>query len=72
MEKFYCPKCNKIFEAEGQKKEWQSSVFGHCFKLVAKCPECNAECSEWRAEGPSSKKNSSSCSGSCSCCSSCF
>jgi len=56
MEKFYCPKCNKIFEAEGQKKEWQSSVFGHCFKLVAKCPDCKAECSEWRAGGPSSKK----------------
>ncbi len=23
MEKFYCPKCDKIFEAEGEKKEWQ-------------------------------------------------
>lgn len=26
MEKFYCEKCQKIFEAEGEKQEWQSSV----------------------------------------------
>jgi hypothetical protein len=71
MEKFYCPKCNKIFEAEGEKKEWQSSVFGYCFKLVAKCPECGAECNEWRPKGPS-RKGSGSCSGgSCSICSGC-
>jgi len=38
MEKFYCPKSNKIFEVEEKKKEWQSSVFGYCWKLVAKCP----------------------------------
>jgi len=70
MEKFYCPKCNKIFEAEGEKKEWQSSVFGYCFKLVAKCPECGVECEEWRPKGPSGKKNDS-CSGTCSTCCGC-
>jgi len=55
MEKFYCLKCDKIFEAEGEKREWQSPVFGYCFKLVAKCPECGAECNEWRPKGPSRK-----------------
>jgi len=46
MEKFHCPKCDKIFEAEGKKKGWQSSLFGYCWKLVAKCPNCDKECDE--------------------------
>ena len=73
MEKFYCPKCDKIFEAEGEKREWQSSVFGYCFKLVAKCPECGAECNEWRPKGPSEKEGGNNCSGgTCSICSGCY
>jgi hypothetical protein len=72
MEKFYCPKCNKIFEAEGEKKEWQSSVFGYCFKLVAKCPECGTECNEWRPKGPSGKESGSCSGGTCSICSGCY
>ena len=72
MEKFYCPKCNKIFEAEGEKKEWQSSVFGYCFKLVAKCPECGAECNEWRPKGPSGKEGGNCSGGTCSICSGCY
>jgi len=70
MEKFYCPKCEKIFEAKGEKKEWQSSVFGYCFKLVAKCPDCKTECNEWRPKGPSGK-DGKTCSGSCSVCPGC-
>jgi hypothetical protein len=70
MEKFYCPKCDKIFEAEGEKKEWQSPVFGYCFKLVAKCPECGIECNEWRPKGPSGKEGGS-CFGTCSTCPGC-
>jgi hypothetical protein len=70
MEKFYCPKCDKIFEAEGEKKEWQSSVFGYCWKLVAKCPDCEAECEEWRPKGPSGK-GGGNCFGTCSTCPGC-
>lgn len=71
MEKFYCEKCQKIFEAEGEKKEWQSSIFGKCWKLVVKCPICKIECNEYRSsiKGGSSGKNS--CNGSCSTCSGC-
>jgi len=63
MEKFYCPKCYKIFEA--------SSVFGYCFKLVAKCPNCDTECNEWRPKGPSGKESRGCSGGSCSICPGC-
>lgn len=69
MEKFYCENCQKIFEAEGEKKEWQSSVFGKCWKLIAKCPNCKKECEEYRPL--KSGKSQSSCSGNCSFCSGC-
>jgi primosomal protein N' len=73
MEKFYCPKCNKIFTAEGEKKEWQSSIFGYCWKLVAKCPDCGTECDEWRPKGPSGEKGENTCSGgTCSICPGCY
>ena len=58
MEKFYCPKCKKIFEAEGKKKEWQDSIYGYCWKRTAKCPICGTECEEYRPSGPSTKKSS--------------
>lgn len=69
MEKFYCENCQKIFEAEGKKKEWESSLFGKCWKLVAKCPNCKKECEEYRPQR--SKKSDSSCGGSCFSCSGC-
>jgi hypothetical protein len=68
MTKFYCPKCKKIFSAEGKKKEWQSSIYGKCWKLIAKCPDCDAECNEWRSTGLLGK-NRKSRPGSCSICS---
>lgn len=68
MEKFYCKSCQKIFEAKGKKKEWESSVFGKCWKLVSFCPKCGKECDEWRPQ--SSSKNS--CSGTCSTCPGCI
>jgi hypothetical protein len=58
MDKFYCPKCDKIFEAEGKKKEWQDSIYGYCWKRTAKCPICGTECEEYRPSGPSTKKSS--------------
>lgn len=57
MEKFYCLKCKKIFEAEGKKKEWRNSIYGYCWKKVAKCPVCGIECDEYRPNGPSTKKS---------------
>ena len=72
MEKFYCPKCDEIFDAEGKKKEWQDSIYGYCWKLVAKCPDCGAECEEWRPKGSSGKEGGNCSGGTCSICSGCF
>ncbi len=56
MDKFYCSNCKKIFEAEGEKKEWQDSIYGYCWKIVAKCPTCGRECDEYRPSFSSKKK----------------
>ncbi len=56
MNKFYCTRCKNIFEAEGIKKEWIDSLYGPCWKIVAKCPLCNSECDEYRASGSSKKE----------------
>jgi hypothetical protein len=69
MEKFYCENCKKIFEAEGTKKEWESPIFGKCWKLVGICPECGKECDEWRSSW--SKKSMGNCSGTCPTCPGC-
>lgn len=70
METFYCENCRKIFGAKGNKKEWKSSVFGKCWKLVAQCPNCGTESREYR---PSSfrKPFNQQCDGTCSACSGC-
>jgi hypothetical protein len=47
MGKFQCSKCQKIFEAEGKKKEWQDPIYGHCWKRIAKCPVCGNESEEY-------------------------
>lgn len=56
MDEFYCPKCQKIFEAKGEKREWESSIYGHCWKRIAKCPVCQTECDEYKPSFSSSKK----------------
>lgn len=56
MDKFYCSQCQKIFESEGEKRGWQSSIYGYCWKRIAKCPVCNKECDEHRSNIYSSKK----------------
>ena len=48
MEKFECNSCKKTFEAEGTKKEWNDPIYGPCMKFVANCPDCGAECNEYR------------------------
>jgi hypothetical protein len=67
MEKFYCKNCQKIFEARGEKKEWESSIFGRQWKLVAKCSDCDVECEEYRTK----TSGKSSCTNTCSICSLC-
>ncbi len=67
MEKFYCKNCQKIFKAKGKKKEWESSIFGKQWKLVAECPFCHQECEEYRPE--ISKKGKDFRENSCPLCS---
>ena len=67
MEKFYCQKCQKTFEAEGEKRIWQSSVYGFCWKKVAKCPFCGSEAEEVK-KIKKSKVVCCGCSGSCEVC----
>jgi len=57
MDKFYCEKCQRIFEAMGVKKEYTSPIYGPCWKYVAQCPQCGAKCDEHR-QMSSGRKNS--------------
>ena len=57
MDKFYCEKCQKIFEAVGVKEEYTSSIYGPCWKRVAQCPDCGSKCDEYR-QTSSKRKNS--------------
>jgi len=50
--KFKCYTCEEIFEAEGTKKEYIDPVYGPCSKMVAECPVCFAEASEYREPKP--------------------
>lgn len=54
--KFFCQKCQVIFEAEGMKKEYEDHIYGQCWKRIASCPACDAECEEYRQKN-SPKKN---------------
>lgn len=56
MEKFYCESCKEIFEAKGKKKEYQSSIYGPCWKYVVNCPKCGTECNEYKPISSSKKK----------------
>lgn len=71
MEKYYCPYCQKIFEAEGEKREWEDKIYGPCWKKIAICPNCHNECEEYRVKKNISKEEKN-CSGNCSCCGTCF
>ena len=57
MEKFYCPKCKRVFEAGGEKKKWQDPIYGPCWKRTAKCPVCKAESDKYRPVSSSTKKS---------------
>jgi hypothetical protein len=70
MLKFKCTGCHLFFENEGMKKEYNSAIYGPCFKYIAICPSCNNETDEYRSQLP--KKSSinysipnNSCEGCC-------
>jgi hypothetical protein len=49
---FKCYTCEEIFQAEGVKKEYIDPMYGPCAKMVADCPICHAEATEYRAPKP--------------------
>jgi len=72
---FKCYSCEKTFEAEGTRMEYMDPMYGPCTKMIAACPDCGGESSEYRKPKPVRNSASSpqeSCpayhSGSCSCC----
>ena len=72
LTKYTCSHCKTIFEAEGNKKEWTNPIYGPCMKYVALCPDCQAECDEYRVPQQSKISSAipqSSCNGCCSGCS---
>ncbi len=57
---FYCENCDMDFENQNpQKKEYTDPVFGNCWKYIAYCPKCNAECSEKPKHKPLKKEKPS-------------
>ncbi len=61
MSIFYCKNCNRDFEiTDPQKKEYKDPVYGYCWKYIAFCPGCEAECSEKPTPKPGKKEQSSS------------
>ncbi|MBT3243905.1 MAG: hypothetical protein HN352_12185 [Bacteroidetes bacterium] len=55
---FRCRVCDVVFQSSGTKKEYVDSIYGPCSKVVANCPTCGGESSEFRT--PKQKKSSSS------------
>lgn len=53
--KFYCQKCQEIFETEGVKLEYKDPIYGPCWKRVADCPDCGSKCDEFRQKSSSKK-----------------
>lgn len=49
---FKCYNCETRFEAEGFKKEYIDPMYGPCSKVVAECPSCKGEASEYREPKP--------------------
>ncbi len=60
MSIFHCRNCNLDFEIhDPQKKEYMDPVYGYCWKYIAFCPECEAECSEKPKPKPGKKEQNS-------------
>lgn len=57
MNKFYCQKCQKAFDAEGVKHEYNSPIYGPCWKRMAACPNCGLESDELNQTKSAGKKS---------------
>ena len=72
MKEFKCYDCGLVFQAEGEKKEYQDAIYGPCSKVVATCPSCHEEAVEHVVKAGKDKKNGgmAPCGNysSCSCC----
>jgi hypothetical protein len=56
--KFHCSNCKITFDNDqGLKKEYKDYILGDCWKYIAYCPQCQAECSEKRDPHPGKGKN---------------
>jgi len=57
MSIFYCRNCDIDFEnSKPEKKEYRDQIYGYCWKYIAYCPSCEAECSEKPTPKPGKKK----------------
>jgi hypothetical protein len=56
---FKCYNCDTRFEAEDFKKEYIDPMYGPCSKMVAECPKCGGEASEYREPKPQKVESSS-------------
>jgi hypothetical protein len=71
---FKCFDCHLVFEGEGTKVDYMDPIYGACSKIIAVCPVCGSDCTEYRKPKPakSSGASENSCpsyqNGSCSCC----
>jgi hypothetical protein len=72
VNKYKCYDCGKIFESEGQVKEYTDAIYGPCSKRIAICPDCGEESLQIKVHAGKSKKGSDAppCGkyDSCSCC----
>lgn len=71
MRTFLCKTCNKKFEAEGIRFDWNDPIYGPCSKFTAPCP-CNGDdCDEFsplKSNKAELATSGSSCgSGGCTC-----
>ena len=57
---FKCYNCELLFSAEGRKKEFIDPMYGPCSKIVAPCPGCGNDASEFRAPKPQKAQSSAS------------
>lgn len=67
MMQFKCPDCKLLFEAQAEKKEYNSPIYGPCFKYISYCPSCKTESNEYRSPAPQkvASNNGHTCNGCC-------
>lgn len=58
MSTFICTECEITFDDNQKlKKEYTDYIYGPCWKYIAYCPECKAECSEKPVSKPGKSKS---------------